>query len=272
MTKEIWGLVELTVDDGVGVLLLNDPAKRNSISPAMVDGLLEAVNWLGANADQVRCLVLTGAGSAFSSGGDMGESDKIVAARKAGDRNAGRNYTLEAHHHPVIRAFREAPFPIITAVNGHAVGMGLGYALLGDLIVAARKARFVAGFVKVGMTPDAGTSWNLPRLVGAARAREMMLLGDAVTAEEALSWGMINRVFDDESFLDDTMALARRIADGPPLALEGIRKLVWRSMQQGHEAHIDEEQRVQMKLGDTNDAAEGFKAFLEKRQPTFTGT
>ena len=267
-----WGPVRLTVEDMIATLEFNDPDRRNPISPAMVAGLLDAVDWLEGNAQAVRCLVVTGVGKAFSSGGDMAASDEIASARAAGDRNVGRNYTLEAHHHPVLRALREAPFPVISAVNGPAVGMGLGYALNADLILAARSARLVAGFVKVGMSPDAGTSWILPRLIGAARSREMMMLGDSVSAEQALAWGLVNRVFDDATFRDDVQAIARRLADGPPLALAAIRRLGWRSLEMGHEALIDEEQRVQRRLGGTADAAEGFRAFLEKRAPVFTGT
>jgi 2-(1,2-epoxy-1,2-dihydrophenyl)acetyl-CoA isomerase len=266
-----WGPVMAEISNAVATIRMDDQARRNALGPAMVAGLRQAVDTLADPALGVRAAILTGVGRAFSSGGDMAESDQIASARRQGE-NAGLHYTLESHHHPLLRRLRELPFPLVTAINGPAIGMGMSYALMGDLIVAARSAYFVAGFVKVGMTPDAGLSWNLPRLVGNARARQLMLLGDKLTAEQALAWGMINQVADDAALEAEAQALAARLAAGPPLALAGIRALSWQSWHHSHEEHIDAEERIQMRLGKTDDGAEGFKAFLEKRAPRFTGT
>ncbi len=265
-----WGPVAVAIEGQVATIRMDDQARRNAIGPAMLGGLRQAIDTLTEPALGVRAAILTGVGRAFSSGGDMAESDAIASARREGV-NAGLHYTLESHHHPLLRRLRELPFPLITAINGPAIGMGMSYALMGDLIVAARSAYFVAGFVKVGVTPDAGLSWNLPRLVGSARARELMLLGDKLSAEQALAWGMINRVCDDASMLAEVQTLAARMAAGPPLALGAIRALSWQAWHNSYEEHIDAEERIQMKLGKSDDGAEGFKAFLEKRAPHFKG-
>lgn len=268
---EDFGPLQFDLREGLATLTFNDPERRNPVSPAMVHGLMKAMQRIEAAPAAVRCVLLTGRGKVFSSGGDMAAASDIVTAQRGGDAGAGADYTLESHHHPVLRALRELPCPVITAINGPAIGMGLGYALVGDMAVAAKSARFVAGFVRVGMSPDAGTSWVLPRLIGAARARQMLMLGDSVSAEQAQAWGLVNQVVDDERLLDEAQALAQRLIAGPPLALDAIRQLSRHAFGNSFEDHIDEEQRLQRRLGRSEDALEGMTAFLEKRSPRFVG-
>lgn len=268
---EDFGPLQVEIHDGLATLTFNDPARRNPISAAMVHGLMLAMQRIENCPGDVHCVLITGHGTVFSSGGDMAASRDITTAQRHGDSTAGSDYTLESHHHPVLRSLRELHCPVITAINGPAVGMGLGYALAGDLIIAARSARFTAGFVRVGMSPDAGVSWHLPRLIGAARARQMLLLGDPVSADQALSWGLVNQVVSDEELMQEARALAARLIAGPPLALDSIRQLCRHSADQSFEVQIDEEQRLQRRLGRSEDALEGFRAFLEKRAPGFVG-
>ncbi|CAN5124310.1 enoyl-CoA hydratase/isomerase [soil metagenome] len=266
--------LQFSIEDGIATIAFDNDVRRNAMGPRMLAAFDAALDTAVKRREDVRVIILTGRGRAFCSGGDMAEATQIAGTRRAGgpegDR-AGSHYTLGSHHHPVLRKLRELPFPLITALNGPAAGMGLGYALMGDLIVAKRSARLSARFVKVGMSPDAGASWLLPRLIGNARAREMLLLGDDVSAEQALAWGMINRVFDDESFEAETHALAERLAAGPPLALGRIRQLCWDAWKNSHEEQIHHEEKRQQEMSLSEDALEGFTAFLEKRAPLFRG-
>jgi 2-(1,2-epoxy-1,2-dihydrophenyl)acetyl-CoA isomerase len=266
--------LQFSIEDAIATIAFDNDARRNAMGPRMLAAFDAALDAAVKRRDEVRVLVLTGRGRAFCSGGDMAEAAEISNARRASGadgQNPGSHYTLGSHHHPVLRKLRELPFPIITALNGPAAGMGLGYALMGDLIVAKRSARLSARFVKVGMSPDAGASWLLPRLIGSARTREMLLLGDDVSAEQALAWGMINRVFDDGDFEAETQALAARLAAGPPLALNRVRQLCWDAWKNSHEEQIHNEEKRQQEMGLSQDALEGFTAFLEKRAPQFSG-
>lgn len=267
-------LLQFSIKDQIATIAFDNDARRNALGPRMLTALDEALDGAVKHRDEVRVLILTGMGRAFCSGGDMVEAAEIASANKVGGeagKRAGSHYTLGSHHHPVLRKLRELPFPLITALNGPATGMGLGYALMGDLIVARRSAHLSARFVKVGMSPDAGASWLLPRLIGGARAREMLLLGDDVSAEKALAWGLINHVYDDDRFEAETRALATRLAEGPPLALSRIRQLCWDAWKNSHEEQIHSEEMRQKEMGLSEDALEGFTAFLEKRAPIFRG-
>jgi 2-(1,2-epoxy-1,2-dihydrophenyl)acetyl-CoA isomerase len=266
-----FGVARLEIEAGVATFTMDNPPRRNAMGPTMVNALRRAMDIVVEPSAGVRCLLLTGEGKVFCSGGDMAESRDIADAWDAGDSAAGSHYSLEMHHHPVIRRLRDLPFPFLTAVNGAAIGMGMSYALLGDLIFASRSAYFSARFVKVGMSPDAGMSWMLPRSIGNARAREMLMLGGKVSADEALSWGLINRVYDDEVFRQETRDFARTLAQGPTLALREIRHLSWQSWRATHDEQMAAEEAYQMALGRSEDAREGFTAFLEKRDPRFTG-
>jgi 2-(1,2-epoxy-1,2-dihydrophenyl)acetyl-CoA isomerase len=173
--------------------------------------------------------------------------------------------------HPLVRRLRNLDVPLITAVNGPAAGAGMSLALLGDLILCARSAYFLQAFRRIGLVPDCGATWLLPRLVGRARAVELSLLGEKLPAATALAWGLVSRVYDDEALISETMKLARELAGGPTCALGLTRKLYWESEDNSFEEQIDLEQRLQRIAGSTKDFREGVQAFLEKRPAVFRG-
>ncbi|TGD70995.1 2-(1,2-epoxy-1,2-dihydrophenyl)acetyl-CoA isomerase [Mangrovimicrobium sediminis] len=250
------------VSDAVCRITLNDPRALNALCADMSAELLEAVTAVADPACGVRCLLLTGAGRAFCAGGSL---DLIAGA---GD---GSGLSLGTHHHRVIRMLAELHCPVLTAVNGPAAGLGFSYALAGDMVVAARSAYFLGAFSNVGVSPDGGLSWLLPRLIGTARAREVLLLGQRLGAEQALDWGLVNRVYDDATFADEALALAQQLAAGPTRALGEMRRLLQRAWQQDLAAQLDEEERVQAELFGSADAREGARALVEKRSPRFRG-
>lgn len=247
---------------------LNDPETLNAMGEKMAREFREAIRFAGDPAQDFRCLVLTGAGRAFCSGGNvgmMGGGDGAPAGEPA-DR-----ISLGTHHHYVMKLLKCLPYPIITGVNGPAAGLGFSYALAGDLVVAAKSAFFLAAFRNLGVSPDGGLSWTLPKIIGWARARELLLMGNRLPAEQALEWGLINRVFDDGDFMESTMALAQEVASGPTVALGKIRQLAWEGWDLSYEQHLDREERLQLETFATEDAGEGVRALMEKRDPGFTG-
>jgi 2-(1,2-epoxy-1,2-dihydrophenyl)acetyl-CoA isomerase len=248
----------LDTDRKVAVITLNHDATINALSTAMVESLNAALDAVENGA--FRALVLTGAGRGFCSGADIME---LPARRKEG---AGR--VLERLFHPLIRRLRDWPAPIVTAVNGPAVGIGMSLALMGDLIVTSRAASFLLSFADIGLVPDGGLTWMLPRLIGLARARELALLADRLTADCALEWGLVNCVVDHAQLMDEAMGMARRLADGPA-ALPLTRRLFWD--EECFEAQLAREAAAQEQAGATDDFAEGLAAFQEKREPKFSG-
>lgn len=248
--------------DDILTLTLNEPDTLNAMSATLAQAFLEAVEFAADPAQSFRCLVITGAGRGFCSGGNVG--------MMSGDGNGGR-IRLATHHHRVMQLLRDLPYPIITAVNGPAAGLGFSYALAGDLIVAARSAFFLAAFRNIGVTPDGGLSWTLPRIVGWARAKELLLLGERLPAEQALEWGLVNRVFEDAVFAAEVRRLACEVAAGPTAALATMRRLAWQAWQQDFDAQLAREEALQLEAFATRDAREGALAMLEKRKPRFTG-
>ena len=166
---------------------------------------------------------------------------------------------------------RELPMPFVTAVNGAAAGVGMSLALMGDLVMCARSAYFLQAFRRIGLVPDGGSTWILPRLIGRARAMELSLMGEKLPAEKALEWGLIYRVVDDAQLLDKAKELARDLASGPTVALSLIRKLYWDSDENSYEQQLNLEHQMQRKAGSSADFQEGVRAFLEKRPAKFTG-
>jgi 2-(1,2-epoxy-1,2-dihydrophenyl)acetyl-CoA isomerase len=256
--------VSLDIAGNVATLRLNHPEVLNALSLDMIDGINQALDAVLAASPAVRCLVVTGAGRSFSSGANLqGRNDP-------GKRlDAGK--TLETAFHPMLRRFRDLPFPLVTAVNGAAAGAGMSLALTGDIILCARSAYFLQAFRRIGLVPDCGSTWLLPRLVGRARALELSLLGEKLPAETALAWGLVTRVHDDEALLPEAQKLAGDLANGPTVALSMIRRLYWASEENSFEQQIDLECQMQRKAGDTSDFKEGVSAFLEKRPAQFKG-
>ena len=252
--------VHLTAQGRIAVIALDNPQTVNALSSAMMRGLNAALD--AVEAGDFRVLILTGEGRAFSSGADLTELPQRQAE--------GAGETLERLYHPALRRLRDLEIPIVTAVNGPAVGIGMSFALMGDLIVAARSAYFLLSFSHIGLVPDGGATWLLPRLIGLARARELALLAEKLPAEQALDWGLINRVTDDARLMEEALAMAQRLADGPA-ALPLTRRLFWDSPHNTYEEQLAQERAAQSRAGQTADFREGLAAFQQKRLPKFSG-
>src|ERR1700721_1743203 len=204
---------KLDIDGPVGIVTLNHPEVMNAVSAEMLGGLMKALDQIEDPKNGVRCMLMTGAGRGFCAGANLQPS----GGGPSGSRDAGS--VLETQYHPFLRRLRELPIPFVTAVKGAAAGVGMSFALMGDLVLAARSAYFLQAFTRIGLVPDGGSTWLLPRLIGLARARELSLLAEKLSAETALEWGLINRVCDDVTLLDETVGLAARLAEGPTIAL-----------------------------------------------------
>lgn len=255
--------VTVEMEGEVGMMKLNRPEVLNALNPATVSaigaGILELTQGMGA-----RCIVLTGQGRAFSSGADLsgGDDGNAVTPIRA-------EAVLQKFYHPMLRALRDCPVPLITAVNGPAVGAGMSIALMGDIITASRKAYFLQAFARIGLIPDTGSSWLLPRLIGLVRARELSMLAEKLPAETALDWGLLNRVFDPDELLPETIKIAQAMAKGPTDGLVRIRKLYWASSGNSLEEQLNLEDELQFAATLGAEFAEGKKAFAEKRAPNF---
>jgi 2-(1,2-epoxy-1,2-dihydrophenyl)acetyl-CoA isomerase len=256
---------KLDIEGSVGILTLNHPEVMNAVSAEMLGGLSDAIAEVENPKNGVRCLVMTGAGRGFCAGANLQPS----GSGPTGSRDAGS--VLETGYHPLLRRLRELPMPFITAVNGAAAGVGMSFALMGDLVLCARSAYFLQAFRRIGLVPDGGSTWILPRLVGKARAMELSLMGEKLPAEKALEWGLIYRVVDDAALMDDARKLARDLASGPTVALGLIRKLYWESDRNSYEEQLNLERQMQRKAGGSADFQEGVRAFLEKRPAKFRG-
>ncbi|WP_027533999.1 enoyl-CoA hydratase/isomerase [Bradyrhizobium sp. WSM3983] len=256
--------VTLEFDGSVAILRLDHQEVMNAVSMDMLGGLSEALDAIEEKRDEVRCVVLTGAGRAFCTGANLQGRNNQSKKTKAG-------LTLETGFHPFLRRIRNLHCPIVTAVNGPAAGAGMSFALLGDMILCARSSYFLQAFRRIGLVPDCGSTWLLPRLIGKARSVELSLMGERLPAEKALEWGLVNRVYDDGVLMEEAMKLARDLASGPTIALSLIRKLYWDSPQNSFEDQLNLEFQCQLRAGDTQDFREGVGAFLEKRPAQFKG-
>jgi len=250
----------VTAQDGVAILTLNDPQTVNAASLRMMQGCLKAMDAIEADPT-LRALVLTGEGRGFCSGANLTEPPP---------EGADLGETLERTYHPFLRRLRDTRLATVTAVNGPAAGVGMSLALMGDLVIAARSAFFALGFTRLGLVPDGGATWLLPRLIGLARSRELALLGDRLPAEKAQAWGLIYKAVDDESLADEALMLALRLSRGPK-ALAMTRKLFWESSGHTFEEQLKQEQAAQRAAGNSRDFREGLAAFFEKRDPEFKG-
>lgn len=244
------------------VVTLNRPDRLNAAPPAMFDEIRAAIGDL----DGARAVLIMGAGRGFCSGAD-------VAGGALGADNPGEA-TFEAltqNYNPTLAAFAELDVPVVSAVRGPVAGIGCSLALAADFCVASDTAYFLQAFVNIGLVPDGGASWMLPRLIGRARAAEMMMLGERIGAAQAAEWGMIHRVVVDEALDEEAMKLAERLASGPTRALGLMRRGLHHAMQVDYEAAMLREAESQRTARGTEDSMEGGMAFLQKRKPAFKG-
>lgn len=249
---------------GYRVLTLNRPQRLNAFNEAMHHALAAAI--AEAEQDQsCRALLLTGADRAFCTGQDL--NDRLA---KPGEQIV-LGGTLEQHYNPLIRKLRALRFPVIAAVNGVAAGAGCNIALACDIVLAARSANFVQAFARIGLVPDSGGTWMLPRLVGQARARGLALLGEALPAEKAEAWGLIWRVVDDDALMAEAEKLCLHFALAPTVGLGLIKRALDAAEDNDLSTQLDLERDLQREASATPDYQEGVRAFMEKRKPVFTG-
>ena len=251
------------VADGYAAITLNRPDRLNSFNTDMHERLREAIAEVKHRED-VRALLLTGAGRGFCAGQDLSE-------RAGGAAPVDLGATISTYYNPLVRSLRELPKPVICAVNGVAAGAGANIALACDMVVAARSASFIQAFCKIGLVPDSGGTYFLPRLVGTARAMGLMLLGDKLTADDAERWGLIWKCVDDARLMDEARGLAKQLGAGPTKGLADIKRAVYDSPANTLDAQLDLERDLQRELGRTTDYREGVQAFLDKRPADFKG-
>jgi 2-(1,2-epoxy-1,2-dihydrophenyl)acetyl-CoA isomerase len=257
--------IKSSVADRVARITLNRPEKRNGFNTPMHQEVRDALTEVAR--EKPRALLLTGSGSAFCSGQDLSERVRVP-----GHAPVDLGASIENNYKPLCLALRSLPVPVVAAVNGVAAGAGANIALACDLVIARKSASFVQSFCKLGLVPDSGGTWTLPRLVGGARALGITLLGDSVSAEQAVAWGMIWRCVEDETFDTEVEALLARLAASPTLGLVHTKAALYAGAHFSFEESLNLERDYQRLLGKSADYAEGVAAFNKKRPPLFIGS
>ena len=259
--------VNLRVSDGAATIELNRPETMNAWNAQFGADLLEAVRAVERD-ETVRAVVITGAGRGFSSGADLKD---ISGGFTAPDGRPDVYRTLTERYHPIMVAIRTMAKPVIASVNGPAVGIGCSLALCCDLILAAESAYFLLAFVNIGLVPDGGSSLFVPTRIGMARASELAMLGERLPAAKALEWGLVNRVFPDESLASETSALAARLASGPTLSYAGTKRQLNNWLYSRMDEQLELEAQIQREMSSSEDFVEGAMAFVQKRETRFSG-
>jgi len=257
--------IKLSSDGDVAIIAFNDPATMNAAGVDTAEQLTHAFKAVTTGDNAARAIILTGEGRGFCSGANL-------SGRGGGSGEAprGAGAALETHYNPLVKMIADLPVPFVTAVNGAAAGVGCSLALLGDIIVAGESAYFLQAFRRIGLIPDGGSTWLLPRMIGRARAMEMTLLGERLPAAKALEWGLINRCVPDAELMPTALSFAHELAKGPA-SLGLIRKAMWAALDSDFSAQLAYEAVTQNKAGATADFAEGVTAFLQKRPAAFKG-
>jgi 2-(1,2-epoxy-1,2-dihydrophenyl)acetyl-CoA isomerase len=251
------------VDAGVMTLTMNRPEVLNALNPAMLDGLSAALAVAKAD-DSVRALILTGAGRGFCAGADLG-----AASMRTGEHDVAQG--LRESYHPIVLAMRQLPKPIVAAVNGSAAGAGMSLALACDVVLAGESASFLQAFTKIGLVPDCGSTWFLPRLVGDIRARAMVMLAEKIPARDALQYGLVWKVYADEALAAEAKRCAAHLATMPTRAYALVKQALTHSAANGLADQLEVEALMQAQAFRTDDFREGVAAFVQKRPPRFTG-
>ena len=254
------------VKDGVATLTLNRPERLNALGDTLRDDLQDAVT-RASDDPEVRVMIVTGAGKGFCSGGDV----KAMSERKESGSGRPLMEKVAPGRDRTVQALRDAPKPVIAAVNGAAAGAGMNLALCCDMRLASTAAKFSQAFVRRGLHPDWGGTYFLPRVVGTAKACELIFTGEVIDAQEALRLGIVSAVYAPEELLPAAHALARKIADGPPIAIRLAKRSIYHNLDCDLRQALEFETFAQNICFDTEDAAEGIKAFVEKRSPNFRG-
>jgi 2-(1,2-epoxy-1,2-dihydrophenyl)acetyl-CoA isomerase len=254
-----------SLDAGVLSITLNRPDKLNSFNPEMHQQLKMALE-RARDEPEVRAVLLTGAGKGFCAGQDLSERNVAPGAAPI-----DLSVTIGSYYNPLVRRMRELPKPIVCAVNGVAAGAGANIALACDLVIAARSAGFLQAFSRIGLIPDSGGTWFLPRLAGSARAMGLALLADKLSAEDAERWGLIWKAVDDAQLMSESLSIARTLAAGPTKAYGLIKKALYASASNTLDAQLDLERDLQREAGVSEDYQEGVAAFMQKRKPVFKG-
>jgi 2-(1,2-epoxy-1,2-dihydrophenyl)acetyl-CoA isomerase len=257
--------VLISLEAGVQTITLNRPEKLNAFTPEMHKELRRALEQ-ALDDRAIRAVLLTGAGRGFCSGQDLAERSAAPGAAPI-----DLSVSIGSYYNPLVRRMRELPKPIVCAVNGVAAGAGANIALACDVVLAARSASFVQSFARLGLVPDCGGTYFLPRLAGSARAMGLALLGEPLSAEDAERWGLIWKVFDDERLMPEASALARTLASGPTKGYASIKRALHASQGNTLDAQLDLERDLQREAGFSEDYREGVSAFMQKRAPQFKG-
>lgn len=255
--------ITLDISDNIATLTLNRPERLNACGPDMADEINNAVT---AGLGDARALIITGAGRAFCSGADL----QARGERSIGGGD-GAYVALTRSYNPMMLKLARLEVPIVTAVNGPAAGVGCSIGLAGDFVIAGKSGYFLQAFVNIGLVPDGGASWMLPRLVGKARATQMMMLGEKIYGEQAESWNMIYKCVEDDQLMAEARALATRLANGPTVAYGVMRKNILTALENSYAEGLLAEAEGQRIAGATGDAIEGGLAFLQKRKAAFKG-
>ncbi len=254
--------ITLEIADSIATITLNRPERLNAMGPHMADEISEAVD----NLEGARALLITGAGRAFCSGADLQARGGAAALGASGPYGA-----LTRSYNPTMVKLSKLNVPIVTAVNGPAAGIGCSLALCSDFAIAGKSAYFLQAFVNIGLVPDGGSTWMLPRLIGKARATQMMLLGEKIGGEQAADWGLIYKCVEDAELQGEARALAARLANGPTLALGLMRQNIAAALEMDYASAMTREAESQRIAGKSADATEGGMSFVQKRKPVFAG-
>lgn len=251
-----------TIEEGIGIITLNRPDKLNSFNLDMARQLQQKLDECAANA-AIRCVYLTGAGKGFCAGQDLAD---VIDPNGPGMKNI-----IREQYNPIITRIRNLPKPVVAAVNGVAAGAGANIALACDVVVATQSASFIQAFSKIGLVPDSGGTFTLPRLIGWQKASAIMMLGDKIPAADALQMGMLYKVFSDDNFVEESKKIAHTLSRMPTKGLAYTKHLLNQSMHNSLDTQLQQEDEFQQKAAQTQDFNEGIKAFMEKRAPQFKG-
>ena len=254
--------ITFDIADSIATITLNRPERLNAMPPQMADEIADALDQL----DGARALLITGEGRAFCSGADLQARGGAAAIGASGPYGA-----LTRSYNPTMVKLSKLNVPIITAVNGPAAGVGCSLALCSDFAIAGKSAYFLQAFVNIGLVPDGGASWMLPRLIGKARATQMMLLGEKISGDQAADWGLIYKCVEDANLMTEARALATKLANGPSLAIGIMRQNIATALEMDYASALLREAEGQRIAGASADAMEGGLSFLQKRKPVFTG-